>query len=416
MPRRSEQKLTQATVAGFEPPPKGDFTVFDSDLPGFGVRVWWTGTKTFVAMYRNANGRLRRYSLGKYGKLTVSEARKEAMAILGDASKGQDPLTTKLEKRKQMSVAELCDQYLADADAGRISYRGKVKQPVTIYMDRGRINRHIKPLIGHRSITELSRAHVEKMMFDIRDGKTAKTEKTKPRGKARITGGQGTATMAVKLVSAICNYAIRKELMDRNPAQGIERPADGKRTRFLNQDEYGRLGEAIIGAAQQGINLIALNAIKGLALTGCRRGEILSLEREAVSIEAHGLQFHKTKTGAQLRPCGQLALDHFTTVMAGHSSSWVFPRVGSEGPLVNIRKPMTVVCDLAGFDDVTPHTLRHAYATVAHELGYSELTIAGLLGHSAHSVTSRYAHHVDSALASAADEVSATIGQRMRLV
>ena len=74
---------------------------------------------------------------------------------------------------------------------------------------------------------------------------------------------------------------------------------------------------------------------------------------------------------------------------------------------------MMAVCAEAKLDAVTPHTLRHAFATVAHELGYSELTIAGLLGHSAGSVTSRYAHHVDHAMASAADKVSATIGQRM---
>jgi integrase len=92
----------------------------------------------------------------------------------------------------------------------------------------------------------------------------------------------------------------------------------------------------------------------------------------------------------------------------------VFPAGRGDGPLVNIRKPLLAICELAGLADVTPHVLRHSYATVAHELGYSELTIAGLLGHRAGSVTARYAHHVDSALATAADRISDTIAARLR--
>ncbi|MEE9547391.1 MAG: tyrosine-type recombinase/integrase, partial [Hyphomicrobium sp.] len=84
----------------------------------------------------------------------------------------------------------------------------------------------------------------------------------------------------------------------------------------------------------------------------------------------------------------------------------MFPSSRADQPIVNLRKPFLQVCAIAGLEHVTPHVLRHSYATTAHELGYSELTIAGLLGHSAGSVTARYAHHVDQALSAAADKVS----------
>jgi site-specific recombinase XerD len=69
---------------------------------------------------------------------------------------------------------------------------------------------------------------------------------------------------------------------------------------------------------------------------------------------------------------------------------------------------------MAELKDVSLHTLRHSFASVALELGYSELTIGGLIGHTQHSVTSRYAHHVDSALVSAADRVAERIDKLMR--
>ena len=66
-----------------------------------------------------------------------------------------------------------------------------------------------------------------------------------------------------------------------------------------------------------------------------------------------------------------------------------------------------------GLEDVTPHTLRHSFASVAGDLGYTEPTIAALLGHAAGSLTSRYVHHLDSVLIAAADRVAEEILRMM---
>ncbi len=64
--------------------------------------------------------------------------------------------------------------------------------------------------------------------------------------------------------------------------------------------------------------------------------------------------------------------------------------------------------------DVTPHTLRHSYASLAGDLGYSELTIAALIGHKGHSITSRYVHSADAVLLAAADAVANRTAQLIR--
>lgn len=413
MPRRSTQNLTKRYLDGITPLEGKEFIVWDASLTGFGVRVKPSGRKSFLYKYRTPEGRQRKVTVGAYGQITVEQARRLATAGLGKVAGGNDPSQERHDLKKARTVSDLCDQYYSDAESGRILYRGKPKKATTLAIDKGRIERHIKPMLGRKQIAALTRQDVTKFMYDIRDGKTAKTVKTGPRGLARVQGGMGTAKKAVSVLSTIYNYAIRSGIVEHNPCQYVERPADNKRTRFLKPDEYQKLGAALNDLTIVTQYETASLAITVLALTGCRRNEILSLVRDEVDIEGRCLRLGDTKTGAQIRPCGNQALTILQKQLATHSSQFVFPSTKNSGPLINIRIPMGKVCKLAEFNDVTPHTLRHSYATVAHELGYSELTIAGLLGHSAASVTSRYAHHVDHVLADAADRVSDLIAQRM---
>ena len=393
--------------------PGKDYSVWDSELAGFGVRIKPSGKKSFQIKYRTESGRQRKTTLGSYGRLTVEQAKKLARIELGLVAAGEDPAAVRIRKKQAQNVAELCDKYYSDAVSGKILYRGKTKSQSTLAIDKGRINRHIKPLLGARKFADLTRADIEKFMFAVRDGKTALREKTGPRGLARVKGGMGTAKKAVSLLSSIYRYAIREGLIEHNPCQYVELPADNKRTRFLNEDEYGHFGQALQNVRQTTTYDLACQAIMVLALTGCRRSEILNLKREEVDFKGRCLRLQSTKTGPQIRPCGKAALDILERLLASHNNYFVFPSSRGDASITNIRSPMVVIVDQAELAGVTPHTLRHSYATVAHELGYSELTIAGLLGHSAASVTSRYAHHVDHVLADAADKVSALIDERL---
>ena len=136
--------------------PGGQETHWDKELRGFGVRVLSSGLKTFVLQYRNADGRSRRLTLARCGVLTVEQARIEAKKRLGDVARGDDPIETRDAARAAPNVADICDWYLEEAESGRLL--GRRRLPIkmsTLRMDRSRIERHIKPLIGARKVKSL---------------------------------------------------------------------------------------------------------------------------------------------------------------------------------------------------------------------------------------------------------------------
>lgn len=122
------------------------------------------------------------------------------------------------------------------------------------------------------------------------------------------------------------------------------------------------------------------------------------------------IDFPDTKSGPKVRPIGKAALDLLLASIAanGEDAEWIFPADRGTGHYVGLPKALARIAARAKISGITPHMLRHTFASIAADLGFSELTIAGLLGHSAGSVTSGYVH-LDTALVTAADRVSATI-------
>lgn len=406
-------KLTKRAVDNLTPSPAGDQMLWCGEVRGFGVRVKPSGAKSFVIQYRTPTGRSRRLTLGRYGVLTVEQARDMARTELVRTLQGADPATDRKATRRAPKVGDLCDDYLVAVEQGRVIYRGRTKKPATILTDRSRIERHIKPLVGHRAVTELTRRHVQDMYAAIARGDTATDERTGiPRGRARVRGGPGAAVKVVKLLAAIYEHALRQELVDKNPCRGVDLPADKVRTRFLTADDYRRLGAALAKAEANGIPPQTIRCIRALALTGCRKSELLSLRPLDIDVPGRCLRLADTKSGPQMRPCGAIALA-LLAQFEQPNPTWVFPAARGHGHLVNLLKPLANIGRTADIVGLNAHLLRHSFATVAHELNYSELTIAGLLGHRLHSVTSRYAHHVDHALAAAADHVAHVIAERL---
>jgi integrase len=154
----------------------------------------------------------------------------------------------------------------------------------------------------------------------------------------------------------------------------------------------------------EGETSTGLAAIRFVLLSGFRRNEALAMER-AWLLDVGGVNLPDTKSGAQVRPIGRAAADALRAQCKRVDGTWVFPADRGEGHFIGLPKVLDRVSERAKLEGVTPHMLRHTFASVAGDLGYSELTIAGLLGHSSGSVTAGYVH-LDAALVSAADRVS----------
>ncbi len=271
-------KLTKRTIDAIKSDGI-DRVLWDDELRGFGLRVKPGGVKSFLIQFRNRQGRSRRLTVGQYGRLAPEEARREARRLLSDVERGHDPVEQRLEERKAPTVSDLCQEYLEKAERGLIIGRkGLPKKASTLEIDRGRIARHIIPLLGKKPLRDLASADVKRFLEAVTSGKTAAIVKTKPRGVARVTGGTIAAVRAVGLLGGMLTYAQEMGYIEHNPARGIRKPADKRRSFRLGPDEYQVLGQAVEAAERGGEHWQATTAIRLIALTGCRRSEILNLQ------------------------------------------------------------------------------------------------------------------------------------------
>ncbi|HEY7581593.1 MAG TPA: integrase arm-type DNA-binding domain-containing protein, partial [Acetobacteraceae bacterium] len=168
-------------------------TIWDGSVSGLAARRQTGSVVSYYLMYRTTGGRKRTYTIGKHGSpWTPETARQEARRILVEVAKGGDPAGDKLAGRRAITVTELCRQYLTDVVAGRLLTRRKIaKKESTLISDRGRITRHIIPLLGRMPVKAVTHDDVEAFMHDVAAGITAIREKTKPRGLSIVRGGRG---------------------------------------------------------------------------------------------------------------------------------------------------------------------------------------------------------------------------------
>ena len=378
-------------------------TIWDGAVPGFGARRQKGSGVSYMLFYRTREGRQRWYTIGRHGApWTPETARSEAQRLLGEVAGGGDPAAEKRAIRKAITVSDLCDRYLAEVEQGRLLTRSKTpKRPSTVLNDRGRVERHIKPLLGRLKITTVISEDIDEFLHAVAEGKTAGRIKTEKRyGLANVRGGKTTASRTTGLLGSIFSYAVKLRIRPDNPVHGVTRFADSKRMRRLSDEEYGILGTALRNADYTWPPAIA--AARFLALTGWRSGEALRLRWGEVDLARRTATLSDTKTGRSLRPLPHAACDLLRDTP--RTSDLVFPPTRGSGIMRFPKFWARIAKQLP--PDVTPHTLRHSFASLAADLGYSESTIAALVGHKGRTMTSRYMHAADAVLLAAADAVA----------
>ncbi len=248
-------------------------------------------------------------------------------------------------------------------------------------------------------------------MRQIAEGKTKADIKTRPRGRAIVRGGQGTASRTVVQLSAMFSYAIREGVMEANPARGIRRWKDGKRERFLSEDELRRLGKAIDETEKAGGNPKATAIIRLLALTGARKSEILKLKWTEVDFDQGFLRLRDSKTGPKAIPIGKSALAILSDQPHLAGSDYVFPadKLGRQGAERSYFQGMDwfwqEIRKKAELDGVRLHDLRHTAASIVVD-GASLPIIGRILGHADTKTTQRYAHLSDAPVREAVEKLA----------
>lgn len=403
-------KITKRVVDGVEPM-GATYLVRDSEVKGFVLVVTPAGAKSYAVDYRAGSGRgspKRRLTIGKHGSpWTPETARIEAKRLLAEVAAGRDPATARQEDRKALTFGELIDLYLREG-VGH-------KKNSTLKADRGRIEHHLRPLLGKLRADRIVRADVEQMRNAVTAGKTAERIESgeKRRSGSMATGGKGVAAQCVALVGALFAFAVERALCADNPARGVKKAPVRKVERFLSGAEIARLAEALDAEAQRSGNPYPSAAIKLLLLTGCRRGEIVDLRWDHVDFEHECLRLPDSKTGAKVVYLNAPARVLLQELPRMTDNPRVIPGMRADSASAAIENAWERVRAAAGLIGVRLHDLRHSFASVAAAGGLSLPIIGALLGHKHATTTARYAHLSADPLRAANDAVGARIAAAM---
>lgn len=373
---RISDKLTRAAEA----PERGNRIVYDDALKGFGLRVTAKGARSFVLNYR-VKGRERRITIGQYPAWSVAAARRQAEEYRRRINLGDDPLEEREAVRAAPTVADLFERYAKE--------HLPTKAPRSAADDRSMWMKDILPAIGPKKVADVSSTDCDALHRAIsRDRPTR-------------------ANRVIEVLRKAMNLAIRWGWIERNPASGVRRNPEKRRTRYLSRDEIARLQAALEAHPQR----TSADAILFLLLTGCRRGEALGATWDQFDLEKR--IWTKPEGTTKQRRVHRIPYSEAVAVVlerrrAEAGGTFIFS--GSLGaPLVDVKRTWASVCRTAELPGVRMHDLRHTYASLLASSGASLPVVGALLGHSQPQTTARYAHLYDDTLRSATQSVADAI-------
>lgn len=379
---RFSKKIIENFPAHDPASPSREMEYSDSECIGLKLRVSKNGRRFFQFRYTYLS-RKKCLKIGEYPHVSLNEARSKINEWKSLLAREIDPADERNQRRDEPTFSEFAEKfYIPHAQSHKITWQEDV------YKIRGHINR----AMGHLRLSSITTRDLTAFQSKLKDLNSATS-----------------ANAHLRLIQRMLNLAIKWGFLDKNPAAGLEKFKEPPhRERYLTKDELPRFLKALEEHSDQ----LSMAAIKLLLYTGCRKGEILTLQWHQVRLDEGRLFLPKTKNGhSRSILLNEKAIE--VLVSLGEEGEhdpqgYLFPSRGGtvKGHLHDLRKPLQKVCEAAGIDGLRVHDLRHSFATLAVMSGASLYDIQKLLGHSDISMTQRYAHMVDDNLQRATDSVS----------
>jgi integrase len=381
------ERIIQRTIAKLTPPKAGNRILYDSEIPGFGVRITAAGAASFILNY-HVHGRERRYTIGRHPELTATAARERALQLRGRILNGHDPLEEREQNRSEPTLGDLATQYLE-------RYAVTHKRPSSLRNDRQMIDTIIRPQLGVLRLNAVGRRDIEALH-------------------ASLKATPYRANRVLALISSMFTKAAEWKWRADNPAKGIQRFHEDRRERWLSADELRAFTEALDAYHDQN----AANALRLLLLTGSREGEVLKADWTQFDL-ARGVwekpSHHTKQKRIEFVPLSGPALELLRAAKPKDATGPLFPGADGNAARVTLRRPWVQACKAAGLAEaitlkgkrrtitrykpiVRIHDLRHSYASHLVSDGVSLQIVGKLLGHTQPQTTARYAHLSDGAL------------------
>ena len=384
-------KLASATISRrtVEALPVGEreAVYWDTELSGFGVRVYPSGTKVYLAQTR-AGGKSRRVTVGRHGLISAEKARRKAAQIIADIKAGNERVLHNGASRRDLgpTVAELAERYMRE----HVTVRCK---PATARNYRFAFDNHLLPALGTLHLGEIGRERVAAFQYSLRNTPFMSNK-------------------AIDALSRLFNMAEQWGVAPEggNPCRFIHKYKEPPRERFLSDEEFRRLGRVLDGMEAEGrLHPSAVAAFRLLMLTGCRRNEILTLRWEDVDLDAGELRLPDAKTGARSVAISPSARRVLAKLPRLPDNPWVIAGTKPRARYSSLNNAWLVVRSRADLNDVRIHDLRHSFASRALALGESLPMIGKLLGHRKVQTTARYAHLARDSVKAAAARVAESL-------
>ena len=382
-----QKTLSNRTVAALKV--ARDTVFWDRDLTGFGVRVYPTGGKVYIAQARGPDGP-KRMTVGRHDVLHADQARQRAALIIARIKAGEEPVPLPLAARVNggPTVADLAARYLEEHVEVKL-------KPNTQRQARGVLHRHILPALGKMPLVAIERAQV----VDLQQ---------------KLCDRPFTANRAVKVLSHMYRLGEGWGMVPEgcDPCRSVEKYPERRRERFLTDAEFARLGRVLSEAVDScSASPIAVAAIRLLMLTGCRKSEILTLRWTDVDLEAGELHLADAKAGPRAVQLPPTAVRLLEALPRREDCRWVFPGEDREGRFSGggLHHVWQTVRTNAELEDVRLHDLRHSFASRALALGETLPVIGKLLGHNDIETTARYAHLARDSIHEAAERIAGSV-------